>query len=176
MQRELDVTPTTVRIVLSTDTTVAAPAEGAVGFDGYINGGTCAAPTDRLRVQLKGWGDHDIRPFLATHDETGEPVTVAYDGAPLAPGFGLAAAHTDQSFSLVITDTDSGDPVACGDILAPDSDDLADAGVALVQLQPVGDRGVSGYALIERIPLQRELDVTPTRVRIVLFAPPAATP
>ena len=89
------------------------------------------------------------------------------------PGFGLAAAYTDQSFSLVLTDTDGGDPVACGDILAPDSDDFADAGVALVQLLPVGETGVSGYALIERIPLQRELDVTPTRVRIVVFAPPA---
>jgi hypothetical protein len=34
---------------------------------------------------------------------------------------------------------------------------------------------VQGYALIERIGLQRENDVTPTRVRIVLFAPPITT-
>jgi hypothetical protein len=45
----------------------------------------------------------------------------------------------------------------------------------LVQLLPIGDSGVQGYALIERIPLQRELDVTPTRVRILLFAPPVTT-
>ena len=85
----------------------------------------------------------------------------------------MAAAHTDQPFSLVLTTTDSAEPVACGDILRPDSDDFADAGLALVRLLPVGGSGVTGYALIERIPLQRELDVTPTRVRIVVFAPPA---
>jgi hypothetical protein len=45
--------------------------------------------------------------------------------------------------------------------------------LALVQLLPVGDSGVQGFALVERIALQRELDVTPTRVRIVLFAAPA---
>ena len=44
-----------------------------------------------------------------------------------------------------------------------------------MQLLPVGDAGVQGYALIERIALQRELDVTPTRVRIVLFAPPVTS-
>ncbi len=65
--------------------------------------------------------------------------------------------------------------MACGDILEPDDDDFADAGLALVQLLPVGDTGVQGFALIERIPLQRELDVTPTRVRILLFAPPVTT-
>jgi hypothetical protein len=175
LERELDVIPTRVRIVLSTDAPVAASAEPADGFDGYISGGTCAAPTDRLRVQLKSRGDHDVRPFLASPDGSSEPVPVAYHGAPLAPGFGLAAAHTDQRFSLVLTDTSSGDPVSCGDILPPDSDDFADAGLAMVQLLPVGDSGTQGFGLIERIPLQRELDVIPTRVRIVLFAPPAQT-
>ena len=95
--------------------------------------------------------------------------------SPYAPGFGLAAAHTDQPFSLVITDTESGGPVACGNILRPDDDDFADAGLALVQLLPVGDAGVQGFALIERIALQRELDITPTRVRVLLFAPPVTT-
>jgi hypothetical protein len=45
----------------------------------------------------------------------------------------------------------------------------------LVQLLPIGDSGVQGYALIERTGLQRELAVTPTRVRILLFAPPVTT-
>lgn len=46
--------------------------------------------------------------------------------------------------------------------------------MALVELLPVGDSGVSGYALVERVALQRELDVTPTRMRVLLFAPPAS--
>ena len=96
LERELDVTPTRVRILLSTGTEVAAPDEVAAGFDGYIQGGTCDSPTNRLRVQLKARGDHDVRPYLATPDGSGEPETVAYYGAPLAPGFGLAAVHTDQ--------------------------------------------------------------------------------
>jgi hypothetical protein len=173
LERELDVTPTRVRILLSADSELTAPTTSAAGFDGYIQGGSCESPTDRLRVQLKARGDHDVRPYLANPAGSGEPVTVAYYGAPLAPGYGLATAYTDQQFSIVITDTASGDPVACGNILEPDNDDFADAGVALVQLLPVGDSGVQGFALVERIALQRELDVTPTRVRIVLFAAPA---
>ena len=175
LQRELDVTPTRVRVLLSSGGRGQHAAEPVAGFDGYIQGGTCESPGDRLRVQLKSRGDHDVEPFLAEPDGSGEPVTVAYYGAPGAPGFGLAAAYTDQVFSLVVTDTESGDPVACGDILEPDDDDFADAGLALVQLLPVGDPGVQGFALIERIALQRELDVTPTRVRILLFAPPVTT-
>jgi hypothetical protein len=172
LERELDVTPTRVRIVLSVDSEVTAPAASADGFDGYVQGGSCESPTDRLRVQLKGRDDHDVTPYLAKPAGSGDPVTVAYYGAPLAPGYGLATAYTDQRFSIVIVDT-AGDPVACGDILEPDDEDFADAGLALVQLLPVGDSGVQGFALVERIALQRELDVTPTRVRIVLFAAPA---
>ena len=87
-----------------------------------------------------------MTPFQAISAETGEPVTVAYYGAAGAPGFGLAAAYTDQDFSLVITDAESGDPVACGDILEPDDDEFEEAGLALVQLLPTGDAGVQGYA------------------------------
>ena len=46
--------------------------------------------------------------------------------------------------------------MACGDILEPDDDDFSEAGLALVQLLPVGDSGVQGFAVIERIALQRE--------------------
>jgi hypothetical protein len=116
-----------------------------------------------------------VVPFPAQVEGSDEPVTVAYYGAPLAPGFGIAAVRTDQPFSLVITDTEAGNPVACGDILKPDNDDFAKAGLALIQLLPVGSTGVQGFALIERIPLQRESDVTPTRVRVLLFAPPVTT-
>jgi hypothetical protein len=176
LERELDVTPTRVRILLSADGEVTMPAQAVAGFDGYVQGGTCDAPTDRLRVQLRSRGDHDVRPYLAVPDGSGEPVTLAYHGAPLVPGFGLAAAHSDQRFSLVLTGTDDGDALACGDILAPDSDDFAEAGLALVQLLASDGTGVSGYALIERMPMQRELDITPTRARIVVFAPPVTSP
>ena len=40
--------------------------EPAAGFDGYIQGGYVRAPSDRLRVQLKSRGDHDVSPYLAT--------------------------------------------------------------------------------------------------------------
>ena len=176
LQRELDVTPTRVRILLSTGVEVSAPFRTATGYDGYIQSGSCEAPTDKLRVQLKGESDQDVTPYLAKPDGSGAPVTVAYYGAPGAPGYGLATAYSDQLFSLVIVDSESDDPVACGDILEPDADKFSEAGLAVVQLLPVGETGVQGYALIERIELQRELDVTPTRVRIVLFAPPAASP
>lgn len=175
LERELDVTPTRVRIILSTGVDTTASSATAVGYDGFIQSGSCDAPTDRLRVDLKSFrGGHDVRPFLAAPTGSGQPVTVAYHGAPGVPGFGFASAYTDQSYSLVITD-EAGDPAGCGDILQPDDDDLARAGLALVQIVPTGDDGVQGYALIERTPLQRELDVTPTRVRILLFAPPATT-
>jgi hypothetical protein len=175
LQRELVVTPTRVRVLLSSGVEVSTPPESVVGFDGYIQGGACDSPGNRLRVQLKSQGDHDVEPYLAKPSGSGEPVTVAYYGSAGAPGFGLAAVYTDQVFSLVVTDTETADPIACGDILEPDDDDFADAGLALVQLQPAGDPGAQGFALIQRVALQRELDVTPTRVRILLFAPPATT-
>ncbi len=172
LQRELVITPTRVRVLLTSGGEVTTAPEPAAGFDGFIQGGTCESPGNRVRVQLRGRGDHDVEPFLAQTRGSGEPVTVAYYGTSGAPGFGLAAAYTSQSFSLVVTDTETAAPVACGDILEPDDDDFVAAGMALVQLSPVGDAGAQGFAVIERIPLQRELDVTPTRVRIVLFAPP----
>ena len=72
----------------------------------------------------------------------------------------------------MISDTETGSPLACGNILQPANDDFTEAGLALVQLEPIGGSGVAGYAVVERTAMQRELDVTPTRVRIALFAPP----
>lgn len=172
LQRELDVTPTRVRVLLSTEGEVTA-AEPVAGYDGHIQDGTCDTPGDALNVQLRSRGDHDVAPFLARPDGAGEPVTVAYYGASPTPGFGLAAAYTDEQFSLVITEGD--DRVGCGDILQPGEEAFSEAGLALVELHPVGDTGVQGFAVIERIALQRESDVTPTRVRVLLFAPPVST-
>jgi hypothetical protein len=171
LQRELDITPTRVRILLSEGAPPSAPAEPAAGYNGYIQGGFCESPTDEMRVELESERDHDVNPYLAD-PPSGAPVILAYYGAPGAPGFGLGAAYTDQEFSLVIID-DGGSPVACGDILQAGSDDFREAGTAVVQLSPVEGSDVQGYAVIGRTALQRELDITPTRVRILLFAPPA---
>jgi hypothetical protein len=172
LQREHDVTPTRVRLLLSVDASSPTTAETGDGYDGMIQGMGCDQPVSRLRVDLKSRGDHDVRPYLAKPDDGGEPVTLAYYGAPLAPGFGLATVHTDTRFSLAITDTDNGAVVGCGDILRPDDNRFTEAGLALVQVQPVGENGVQGYAMMQRMPMQRELDVTPTRARVLLFAPP----
>ena len=142
-------------------------AQDAEGFDGYIQSGTCASPTDNLRVKLDGGGDHDIEPYLAKTGTGDETVVLGYYGSPGVPGFGFSTIYTDQPYSLVITGTD-GDPVACGDILEPDRDRFGEAGIAVVQLLPVENSTVQGVAVIDRAPLQRELDVTPTRVRVVL--------
>jgi hypothetical protein len=171
LEREHDITPTTARIVLVDDVPVGGPEPPADGFDGFIQGGTCAAPTDRVRTDLIRRGDHDVRPFFVDVGAA-PPAIVAYFGAPLAPGFGLAVAHTDQAFSLVVGDTQDATPLACGDILAPDDDRFTESGLALVRLAAADGGDVNGFAMIERIGMQRELDVIPTRVRIVVFAPP----
>jgi hypothetical protein len=175
LERELDITPTRVRIILSTGVEITTPPRAVAGYDGYVEGGSCASPTDDFRLDLESEDDYDVNPFLASLDDSGEPVTVAYYGAPRVPGFGFALAYSDQRFSLVLTDPGTREPVACGNILEPDDGDFAESGLALVQLLPVEDSGAQGFALIERIGMQRELDVTPTRVRILLFAPPVTT-
>ncbi len=130
-------------------------AQEADGFDGYIQSGTCAAPTDDLRVKLDSDGDHDVEPYLAkTRRPATRPSSSATTGRPACPGFGFSAIYTDQQFSLVITDTETGDPVACGDILEPDADRFGEAGVAVVQLLPVGDSTVQGVAVIQRTQLR----------------------
>jgi len=173
MQRESDVAPARARIVLSTEAP-GAPAPAVEGYDGYIQSGQCSSPTTDIHVKLKSKGDHDVKPFLAQTMTAGEPVTVAYYGAPTAPGFGFATTYTSQEFSLVISDTNSGNPKACGAILEPDDDKYTEAGLTLVQLSPVGSSGVQGFGLVDRAPLQREVDVSPTVVRVLLFAPPVS--
>ena len=76
----------------------------------------------------------------------------------------------------MIEDAESGEQVGCGDILEAYADEFEQAGLALVQILPTddaGDSGVQGYAVVQRAGMQRELDVTPTLVRVLLFAPPA---
>lgn len=172
LERELDITPTRVRLILSTED-VIAPDEAAAGYEGYVQGGQCESPVGDVRVDLESQDEHDVTPFQAVSAGSGDPVTVASYGSPGAPGFGLAAAHTDQDFSVVIADPDSGEPVACGDILEPAADKFVEAGLALVRLLPTGDAGVPGYAVMDPVAMERELDVTPTLIRILLFAPPA---
>ncbi len=146
-------------------------AQDSDGFNGYVQNGTCDSPTDDVRVSLDGRGEHDVQPCEAT-SPLGKAVVLGYYGAPELPGFGLAAVYTDEDSSLVITDTAGGAAVACGDLLEPASDDFTKAGLALVELRPVGDNGDQGFAMVKRLGMQRELDVTPARVQVVLFAPP----
>lgn len=174
MQRELDVTPTRVSILLATDSEPAS-TDLTDGFDGYVQAGSCDSPSETVRVALKSRDEVDVPPFLAGTG-SGDPVTLAYAGSPLLPGFGLAAAYGAEEFSIAITDPAGGDPVACGDILKPSANRYLDAGVALVQLEPVGDSDASGFAVVQRTAMERELDITPTRVRVVIFAPPADAP
>jgi hypothetical protein len=175
-----------VAVLVTLALTNTAVAQEAAGFDGYIQSGTCAAPEteDPVRIDLEdGRQDYAVEPYLAKIEGSDGTVTIAYYGAPLAPGFSVATIYTDQAvFSLVITDPATGEPVACGDILEPDDDIYVEIGMALVQLLPVGDSGVQGYAVIERTPTERELDIISTQVRILLSTesaapvPAAATP
>jgi len=171
LQRELDVVPTRVRVLLSTGGEGVSQGDPAAGYNGYVQGGTCQAPSDKVRVELKSRADLDVNPYLARSD-SGDPVTLAFLGSPGAPGLGLAATYGRQDFSLAIADP-AGGPVSCGDILKPSSDQFIEAGLALVKLEPLGASGMPGYAVIQRVALEREVDVTPTRVWVVLFAPPA---
>ena len=90
LERELDITPTRVRIILSTDP-VSVPDEAAAGYEGYVQGGRCESPPGEVRVELKSQDEYDVTPFKAVSADTGDPVTVASYGSPGAPGFGLAA-------------------------------------------------------------------------------------
>ena len=172
LQRELDITPTRVRIVLSTEP-ISVADEVADGYEGYVRGGYCDSEPGEIRVELESEDDYDVMPFQALSADTGDAVTVASYGLAGAPGFGLATAYADQDFSLVIEDPETGEPAGCGDILEADNDEFVEAGVALVLIEPTGDDGVQGYAVVQRAGMQRELDVTPTFVRVLLFAPPA---
>jgi hypothetical protein len=175
LRREEDTTPTRVRIVLSEGLAPGPAAMPADGYDGYVRAGGCDDSNDKLRIELKARGDHDVRPYTAQPEGSGRPITIAYYGAPRVPGFNLAAAHTDHEFALVLDDSASGTPVACGEILVPDDDDFVESGLAIVQLAPSGDAGVPGFAVFQRIARERELDITPTRARIIMFAPPSDT-
>jgi len=172
LQRELDITPTRARIVLTTDP-VTVPADPVAGYEGYVQSGTCEAPAGDLRAAFESEDDdYDVTPFPAISSTTGASVTVAYQGTPGVPGFSVADAYADQDFSVLLVQPGSNAPVACGNILEPVDDAFTEAGLALVQLRPTGGDGVRGYAVLDRLALQRELDITPTMARILLFAPP----
>ena len=172
LERELDITPTRARVVLTTEP-VGIPDQTS-GYDAFVQGGTCAEPDDDLVLDLDSEDDDpDVAPFRALRPDSDEPLTVAYYGAAPVPGFGLAAAYVDEeAFSVILTEPGSADPIACGDVLEPRDEDHTQAGVALVSLVPNADDGPSGYALIDRKGMQRELDITPTLVRVLLFAEP----
>ena len=169
LERELDIAPARARVLLTDDPEMAAPEELADAYEGYVQAGTCESPSDNLKVDLAADEDDEVTPYLA--EDTDNPL--AYYGSALMPGYGLASTYTDLEFSLALTESGGDDPVACGDLLEPDSEDWTEAGLQLVQLRPAGDSGVAGYAVLQRIGMQRELDVTPTRTVVILFTPPS---
>ncbi|MEV0895284.1 hypothetical protein [Actinoplanes sp. NPDC049802] len=172
LQRELDITPTRARILVTAGT-VTPPARPENGYNAHVKGGTCQAPAGDIRLDMQGEGTFDVTPYRATGGP-GRTATLAYVGSPPVPGFALATAYSgQQDFSLTISDP-AGNTTACGDVLRPGSDAFVEAGRALVLLNPTGEAGTPGYAMIQRVGMQRELDVTPTRVSIVLFAAPAS--
>ncbi len=96
LQRELDITPTSVRIILSTDAGQRADRSG--GGVRRVRPGRALRVAEHRRASGRAQEPGraiDVTPFKAVSAETGDPVTVAYYGAPGAPGFGLAAAYTD---------------------------------------------------------------------------------
>ena len=116
---------------------------GAAGFDAYIQSGTCAQPSDDFVVDLESEDTaYDVEPYVAVGETASRSPSVTT--ALRRPGFGLAAIYTDQQFSMVISDPDTDDAVACGDILRPDADRFGEAGLAVVQLLPVGSRTSKG--------------------------------
>ena len=58
----------------------AASAQVA-GFNGYIQSGTCAAPTNAVHVNLESGGTYAVEPYLAK----GANQALGYAGAPQAP-------------------------------------------------------------------------------------------
>ena len=97
-------------------------------------------------------------------DGTDENVALGYYGAPTAPGFAFATIYTDEVFSLVIVDPGYWRPVACGDLLEPDNEDLDQIGFkALVRTGCSSGSRVRGFASVEqRQSLEREVDADPS--------------
>ncbi len=163
----LKVTAMLVTAVVAMMALPVTAQDAAPGFDGFIQSGTCAAPTTNFRVNLESDEDYDVIPYVAkTGDDS--TVTLAYYGAPAVPGFGFATIFTDEDFSLVIADPETGDPVACGDLLRPENDKFDQIGLALVRLDPVAGSNIQGFATVERQAVEREVDAVPTRIRILL--------
>ena len=122
------------------DTTSLRPPRGADAYDGYIHGGTCARRATGCTCPARDTGDHTSG-RTSPAPRAGEPVTRRRRRGPRA-GFRVRGGARRSDLLGRPHRGGSGDAVACGDILAPDPDGLTDAGVALVHLQPIGDRGV----------------------------------
>ena len=136
-----------VPLVLSDDDDAAA------GFEGYIQSGTCAQPSDDFVVDLESEDSaYDVEPYVAV-GEDGDPVTLGYYGAAGVPGFGLACdlhrpavLHGDRRRRHRRRGRLRRHPQArCRP--------FGEAGLAVVQLLPVGSSDVEGIAAIQRATL-----------------------
>ena len=65
-----------VAAVLVVPLVVSDDDDGAAGFDGYVQSGTCAQPSGDLKVDLQGAeGANDVEPYVAVGAD-GEAVTL----------------------------------------------------------------------------------------------------
>ena len=135
--------------------------------------GTCEAPEteDPVFIELEdARSDYAVEPYLARVSGEDATITLAYYGAPSLQASGTQPYLPMKKCSLVIIDPESRAPVACGDILEPDDENFEQIGVALVQLQPVGDSGLQGFATIERTETERNIVSTQVQILVSMSA------
>jgi hypothetical protein len=177
-----------IGVILPGSHAAAQDASAPAGFNMFIQSGSCADPTDDIRITPSQEGDaFAIYPYSALAEvdpgaDADEGEVILFYGSRSLPGFGIVTLFGDLTYFIAITD-ESSETVACGDIRQPAEGGFVNAGTILTQLAPVGPNGVNGVAVFERG--QTALDAQqqePPRVRVILLVGvgesdlPSATP
>ncbi|MCC6705862.1 MAG: hypothetical protein IT334_13370 [Thermomicrobiales bacterium] len=132
-------------LILAGFAAIPGAAQESGSFNGYVQSGTCAGPTDEIRLKIStGANDYSFNPYTV-RDATG-PDGI-YFGARTVPGFSQLTLLGESAYSMVITDR-AGAQVACGDIHLPDQDEYIDQGLILISLEPIDGSGVNGVAIM----------------------------
>lgn len=160
--------------VVSSCSAIPATAEDETGFDGFVQSGTCAAPSGDIHLDVEtGDNDHAFQIYTAKNMERGN--TDVYFGTRAIPGFGPLTLLGDASFSMAIIDA-AGAEVACGEITVPKESAFIDQGLILIELQAINDSQVAGVAIL-RAPDQGATDIlTKAEVILIVGNTSAATP
>ncbi|MBX3069138.1 MAG: hypothetical protein KF883_01420 [Thermomicrobiales bacterium] len=165
----------TIGVILPGSHAAAQDAPAPAGFNMVIQSGSCAEPTDDIRISPSHEGDaFAIYPYSALAEvdpgaDADEGDVILFYGSRSLPGFGIVTLFGDLTYFIAITD-ESGETVACGDIRQPAEGAFVNAGTILTLLAPVGPNGVNGVAIFERG--QTALDAQqqePPRVRVILL-------